>query len=234
MSAEQKVSSYVFAVTILLMAAAFAYIPQFHEIEQHPITGIVVGALTGMGLFEALAKFVELAFTRVRFIKKLILGGSYLEGAWVGFYVGTSGYIRLIREFVRQDWSSIFINGQAFNADGTPHGQWRSMVAIVKGEEGLLRGDLVGDLSSGHYDSLIEYQLEGDPPKRRSGRVVDIVSNQHAGSAWMRLTKVSDKNELSEVQALNEATRFLHEFQQSSTAQSTFQYTVISVKSGSD
>lgn len=221
MSAEQKVSSYVFAVTITLMAAAFAYIPQFHELEQHPLTGIVVGALTGTGLFEALAKLVELAFNRVRFIKKLILGPCYLEGSWVGFYISAAGQPRLIREFVRQDWSSIFINGQAFNIDGTPHGQWRSVVAMVKGEEGLLRGDLVGDLESGHYDSLIEYHLEGDPPKRRSGRVVDIVSNQHAGSAWLRLTKVFDKNDLEEVKALNEARHFLSEFQQPSVGHST-------------
>jgi hypothetical protein len=220
MSAEQKVSSYVFAVTITLMAAAFAYIPQFHEFEQHPLTGILVGALTGTGLFEALAKLVELAFKRVRFIKKLILGASYLEGCWVGFYISTSGQPRLLREFVRQDWSSVFITGQAFNIDGTPHGQWRSVVAIVKGEEGLLRGDLVGDLESGHYDSLIEYQLEGEPPKRRSGRVVDIVSNQHAGSAWLRLTKVSNKNDLEEVKALDEARSFLQEFQQSSIGHS--------------
>jgi hypothetical protein len=222
MSAEQKVSSYVFAVTITLMAAAFAYIPQFHEIEQHPLTGILVGALTGTGLFEALAKLVEFAFKRRRFIKKFILGPSYLEGCWVGFYIGASGQPRLIREFVRQDWSSVFINGQAFNIDGTPHGQWRSVVAMVKGEEGLLRGDLVGDLDSGHYDSLIEYQLEGDPPKRRSGRIVDIVSNRNAGSAWMRLTKILDENDCQEVQALEEARHFLCEFQQARMVHSGF------------
>jgi hypothetical protein len=68
--------------TIIRMS--FAYIPQFHEIEQHPLTGILVGALTGTGLFEALAKLVELAFTRVQFIRKFILGASYLEGCWVG------------------------------------------------------------------------------------------------------------------------------------------------------
>jgi prolipoprotein diacylglyceryltransferase len=153
MSAEQKVSSYVLTVTITLMAAAFAYIPQFHDIEQHPFTGILVAALTGTGLFEALAKLVELAFTKVRFIKKLILGPSYLEGCWSGFYIGACGQPRLVREFVRQDWSSVFINGQAFNADGTPHGQWRSVLAIVKGQEGLLRGDLVGDLESGNLSA---------------------------------------------------------------------------------
>jgi len=212
MNAEQRVSRYVFGVTITLMAAAFVYIPRFHEIEEHPLTGILVCALTGMGLFEALAKAVELAFTQVRFVKKRILGSSYLEGCWVGFYISASGQPRLVREFVRQDWSSVYVNGQAFNLDGAPHGQWHSVVAMVKGDEGLFRGDIVGDLDTGHYDSMVEYQLEGDPPERRSGRITDIVSNRNAGTTWIRLRKVENEDAWDEVQALSEARRFLAEF----------------------
>lgn len=210
MNAEQKLAKYVFAVTIIFMAAAFAYIPQFHEIEQHPITGILVGALTGTGLFEALAKLVELSFTKIKRIKRFILASSYVEGQWVGFYKSPSGQVRLIREFIRQDWSSISINGQAFDSSKMPYGQWRSYSAIVEGDAGLLRATIVGDLNSGHYDSVVEYQLEGDPPNRRSGRIVDIVSNVNAGSAWMRLKKIDDDE--SEVRALDEAANFYNEF----------------------
>ena len=210
MNAEQRLAKYVFAVTILFMAAAFAYIPQFHEIEQHPITGIIVGALTGTGLFEAIAKLVELGFTKIKFIKRFILGSSYVEGQWVGFYKSPSGQVRLIREFIRQDWSGITINGQAFEVNKAPYGQWRSYSAFVDGDAGLLRATIVGDLNSGHYDSVVEYQLEGDPPNRRSGRIVDIVSNVHAGSAWMRLKKIDDDQ--SEVQALEDAVDFYNEF----------------------
>jgi hypothetical protein len=210
MNAEQKLSKHVFAVTIILMAAAFAYIPQFHEIEIHPITGILVGALTGTGLFEAIARFIELGFTKIKRVKRFILGSSYVEGQWVGFYENDSGEVRYVREFIRQDWSSMSINGQAFDVNNKPYGQWQSRSAIVNGDEGLLRATIVGDLRSGHYDSIIEYQLEGDPPGKRSGKIADIVTNVHAGSAWMRLIKIDDDD--SEVKALAKAAAFYNEF----------------------
>ena len=216
MTAEQRYTKYVFAVTLTLMAAAFAYIPQFHDLEKHPVTGILVGALTGTGLFEAIAKLVEIVFTYIRPIKRWVLGPSYVEGQWAGFYVGKSGQPRLVRERICQDWSSLYMNGQAFHFDGTPHGQWHSLSATVDGGAALLRATMVGDLESGHYDSLVEYQLEGEPPSRRAGSIVDVVSNANAGRVWMRLKKIT--RDKSEIEALEEARALYREMQSGKAA----------------
>src|SRR5260370_41215356 len=103
MTAEERLTKYVLTVTLVLMAAAFAKIPQFHDIEAHPLTGIIVAVLTGTGLFEALAWGVELAFTSIRPFKRFILGSSYVEGQWDGFFMGLSGQPRLGREFMRHE-----------------------------------------------------------------------------------------------------------------------------------
>lgn len=47
-------------------------------------------------------------------IKKKILGNYYLEGTWVGFFVGNSGKIRYICERFEQSLEGIIIQGSSY------------------------------------------------------------------------------------------------------------------------
>jgi hypothetical protein len=188
MTAEAKMRRWVTVATIGLMAVGFTFLDDLNEWAEKPAVRIPLGIVTGAGLFELLTVIVEQFFEHVPLARRAILGKSFVEGEWVGGYKSPCGTPKLVIESLRQTWSSSSLNGQAFLPDGTPWGQWHSTVAEVEGEKGLLRATIIGDLESGHYDSILEHQIEGSPPNKISGLVADV---GHAGTAWMVIKKVS-------------------------------------------
>lgn len=201
MSSERTFHRVILALTIAIMSAILIRIdPKF--VDEKPLE-VLVGILTGTGLHEALLRTVEFMLNRLKPVKRLILRSSYVEGIWIGFYESTPGRPRFAIETIRQEWSSLCINGRAYNEKGEHHGQWSSITATVDGKSGLLRGIYSGDLASGHYESIGTFQLQGDPPDKMSGQIFDSVATPNAARAWIRLEKNSAA--LSEEEALQKA-----------------------------
>jgi hypothetical protein len=159
-----------------------------------------------LGLREFLLASVEFLIRHWRGLKEYLLGNSFVEGKWVGYYSETSG-ARLVIQVVRQDWSELFINGRAFLETGEQYGQWRSMIAMVDGKSGLAHATFSGDFTTDHYDSIVTFQLEGSPPASMHGLIVDTAASPNAERAWIRLWRVADR--LPDDKALARASELL-------------------------
>jgi len=190
---ERAFHTITLAVTVAAMFALFKHTTLFAD-DNYEFWSLVASVLAGTGLHETLTRTVEYVLRRIPFLKKLILGKSYLEGTWSGFYLGENGYPRFVIQTMRQEWSSVYINGQAFTHDAIPHGQWRSVSATVDGRAGLLHGVFSGDQSNGHYDSIFSFQLEGEPPTRLSGYFYDSSTSSRVGQAWTIMDKVCERD----------------------------------------
>jgi hypothetical protein len=195
MSPERRFHAVVLAVTVAIMAVALIYAPHV----EYKTLEILVAVLTGTGVRETLLHSVEFLLDHFHAMKEFVLGDSYVEGKWVGFYV-EEGRPILIIETIRQNWSEVFANGRAFEFNGEEFGLWESIGAVVDGKRGVLRGVYSGHFTPGHYDSIASFQLEGRTPRKMAGYVCDIVVNPEASRVWMTKQKVG--SDLQDAEAL--------------------------------
>ncbi len=118
-------------------------------ITAYPWLAVVLSALISLGLYRALALVLLSLLRNVRVVKKFILGPYYMEGTWVGFFVGHDDSVRLIIEIFEQDLGSLVIRGQAFREDGSYHGSWIAENATFEPKRGRLsyyyEADVVGN-----------------------------------------------------------------------------------------
>jgi hypothetical protein len=186
MSPERRFHAAIVAVTIAAMSAGLLFVIPLLPGDLK-VAEVLISILTGMGLRELLIGAVNLALSKSTRLKKLILGRSYVEGLWAGYYTTPNGY-KLNIVVVRQDWSTVSLNGRAFDSGKRPYGQWRSLTASIDGDQGVLHTIFTGDLASGHYESVVTLQFdEYDPPRAMRGLIVDSVAADKAGRAWIRL-----------------------------------------------
>jgi hypothetical protein len=217
-SPEKSFHELVLSVTLVIMAVIMRSLlerPNAEALER--VISVAIGAISGLGLYEAICKLVEFLLGRSERVKSNVLGRSYVEGKWYGFYTysyeenGQSHIVvHLLIEDITQEWENVSINGRAFSRTGQPHGQWSSTSARALGGQSQLEIRAVANLSSGHFDSARTMQLEGKPPHHMCGFVFDTVASHRPGKAWWEAWK--PKNPLSDADALVEAERHYKQF----------------------
>jgi hypothetical protein len=164
--------------------------PNSHGLEQTLST--VISIFMGVGLYESIVRTVEFILDRSPAIKRIVLGRAYMEGKWYGYYEFDGNPFFFI-EVIRQEWSSLSINGRTYDVNGKPHGQWSSVSSTIDGSAGLLHSRCFADLDNGHYDSVLQLQVQGNPPNHLSGYTLDTVGTMKPGKAWMEERKAPDK-----------------------------------------
>lgn len=91
-----KVHSIAFAVAT---AIVFWIWTAFFELAQlSAASKALLGGLIWLGTFRLIANVLITATKRISWVKRLVLGPDFLEGTWVGFYIGVSGNVRYIIE----------------------------------------------------------------------------------------------------------------------------------------
>lgn len=76
------------------------------------------------------------AIQRCECIKKYFLGNEYLDGIWIGYYVGASGNKRYIIEYYEQDFDRIQIRGHSYTEELDFHSSWASTSVTIDEQRG--------------------------------------------------------------------------------------------------
>ena len=92
--------------------------------ENFPMSGFCFAGLISLGIYRFLTLFLLNIFRKSKWFKKYILGAYYLEGTWVGFFIGNENRIRYFVETFEQDLNSLVIRGKSFKDEGAYHGSW--------------------------------------------------------------------------------------------------------------
>lgn len=224
-SLESSFHAVVLSITIVIMAEVMRFLlerPDADELEKTLSIGISV--ISGLGLYEAICSIVEFTLERSERIKRSILGSSYVEGKWYGYYtyeyVDNQGQtfvvVYLLIENISQEWENVSLNGRAFDRNGNPHGQWSSINARAYGDRSQLEIRSVANLSGRHYDSARTMQLEGHPPDHMCGYVLDTVASNRPDMAWWEAWK--SEKPITDAEALGEAERKYQQFLSTHTA----------------
>lgn len=209
-STTTKFQSYVLSLTTLIVYTVwFKY---SDKIQIDPYLKIISTTLLSLGLYRFVATILLWLFKRIRFIRKFFLGPQYLEGTWVGFYIGLSGHVRFIVERFEQDFETLIVRGTSYNNQKKFHTSWISFPAnidVAKGELTYmyeLKG--INQVSNGTGIVFFSFHRknQGKAPRMIKGFSADLHNN---GTRTKSLEyKLPDSSNLTDAEALEKAIDF--------------------------
>lgn len=196
MKPEHRFHSYVTAATVLMMFYFIRdIVPQLNfspAINKflHP----VVSLLTSIGIYKAFATLLLKAAKQWKWVKRWLLGASYLNGTWVGKFQGTSGETILTVEHFEQSVSSLKVRGQGFRLDGT-YAYWNSVSEMVDEEVGLLSYTYNCDKTSdkGSFQGVAVFHFERSneacAPSSLRGYSADLIDGHRTENAERKISE---------------------------------------------
>lgn len=99
-----------------------------------PLLGFVIS----LGFYRIVLRIVESITIRFQFVKKIVFGRSYLDGIWVGAYIGSNGKPRYFIEYFEQDFNSFIIRSKCYYEDKKYKGDWKSTNVSIDEDKGEL------------------------------------------------------------------------------------------------
>ena len=119
-------------------------------LEENPTLGLILGGLISFGSYRIILKAVELLFLNIKFVKRKILGNIYLEGTWVGCYIGLDNQPKFFIECFEQTLDELIIRGRCFREDYIFKGTWTSDTVIIDEKKGSIsytyETDMIGNV----------------------------------------------------------------------------------------
>ena len=99
---------------------------------------ILLGAIVSLGIYRLIATLIISLTKKSSWLKKKFLGQYYLEGTWVGFYIGYSGNVRYLIECFEQEIDSLTIRGKSWDENFQRHSDWTSSSVYIDVEHGKI------------------------------------------------------------------------------------------------
>ncbi len=206
MNPEIKFHSLIISVTTLIVFYTWAKLTAV--VGNHPLLSVVTAGFVTLGLYRSLVLFALSAFRNISIFKKFILGPFYMEGTWVGFFVGHEKKIRYVVESYEQSFSELVIKGRVFKEDNTYHGSYVSEGAFINIRDSQLSYTYNVDGISNTFmnPGLAKFNFDRDakhlPPNRMTGFSSDLFNPKKLLSFE---EKASDKSSMEIKDALSEA-----------------------------
>lgn len=201
-----KLNSIAFAIATSIVFSLWQMLLKIQG--TNPIIIAVVGVVVSLGLYRIIANFIILLIQESTWIKKKFLGPQFMEGTWVGFYIGPSGNQRYLIERFEQEIDSLVIRGKSFDENLNYHSTWTSSSVNIDVPNGRITYmyELIPLKEIKNNNGICVFNFERDnqysKPKGLEGFSADI----HIGTkVKSKEIKVSDYCNLSEKEALKKA-----------------------------
>jgi len=186
MSPETKFHSLVLGLIVPLMFGVVAYLIPFIQRATwlEVIGGAIAAFFASAGAYKLVAAGLVWLLRQSRWLKSKLLGSYYMEGTWVGYFIGRGGHVRYVIETFEQDLSSLIIRGASYSTDHQRHGQWVSEASFVDAHRGRLIYTYTCDILSrgvalqGVGTFQFERESERAAPYRIEGYVADLVDGR--------------------------------------------------------
>jgi len=129
MTANAKFQSIVLSLTTAIIVLVWKEYGNMFEFPT--IVVFLSGGLISLATYKLLYEILKFIFSKWRLFRKIILHKSYLEGTWIGFYIGLNGNLRYIIEEFTQDLNGLLIKGKSFNENKQLHSKWISNIVQI-------------------------------------------------------------------------------------------------------
>jgi hypothetical protein len=207
MDASGKFHTLVTSATVLFMYAVLIYVVPFLNTSsltgsagQHTIWiqlgALLLATIGSVGIYHTLATILEWIFLRIRAIRKLVLGPSFLEGTWIGSYIedvaGTSTKRWTVEHF-EQTLDSLVIRGKSYDTNGIVVASWESQAVQIDAKGGkLIYAYDCAKQPSNRFSGLGIFSFErhrrSDPPHTLDGFAADLTNGKMDANRETKLT----------------------------------------------
>lgn len=117
-------------------------------------SSLLLGAVVSLGTYQCVLKIMESLVLRVEFVKRWVFGRSYLNGVWVGAYIGIEGKPRFYIEYFEQDFNSLIIRSKCYSDDLSYKGDWKSTNVSINEDKGELSYTYETTMQNNNYKNI--------------------------------------------------------------------------------
>jgi hypothetical protein len=186
----------------------------FKLTELNDFYKIIIGGLISLGIYRLIATFIVYLTTKSRWIKKKFLGQYYLEGTWVGFYIGVSGHERFLIERFEQGIDTLVIRGMSYNEQFQYQSTWTASsvnIDIVHGKISYMYE--VGNINDkSNNNGIAIFNFDRDDQYSEAKGLAGFSADFHLGQrVKAKEIKISDKCSIDEQEALEGAIKLFNE-----------------------
>lgn len=206
--------SYFLLFLVLFLVVLFLAISFFSFISFSNYLGSSCWCLHA-SIYRLINALFMAAFRNVKLLKKFILGASYMEGTWVGFFVGHNNNIRYLVESFEQDLSLLKVRGRVYRDDFTYHSSHISTDASIDTVNGRLSYSYDADaiLNTHINPGLARFELVRKGREKMPHHIVGYSSDLfHSKKLTAFQDKVSDSTALELSVALSEAEKVYEKY----------------------
>lgn len=106
--------------------------------NKYNLLGLLLVALISIGVYRLFFLITSYLVNNCQWIKRLVFSSDYIEGTWVGFYIGVSGNERYLIETFEQNLEGLVIKGTSYDENKNLHSFWTSESINLDSEKGEL------------------------------------------------------------------------------------------------
>ncbi|MDH5880570.1 hypothetical protein L8S15_15875 [Vibrio sp. S/42/10] len=213
MSPEIKFHSLVTSATTLIVFSVWSLSLQI--VSKYPVASVAVAGVFTLGIYRVVNTIFLTIFRKVKLIKKFILGASYMEGTWVGFFVGHNKNIRYLVETFEQDLSLLKVRGRVYRDDFSYHSSHVSTDATLDTINGKLSYSYDADaILNTHINAgLARFELVRNAREEPAHHIVGYSSDLfHSSKLTAFEDKISDSTSVELSKALEEAEKVYNKY----------------------
>lgn len=202
MNALNKYRELIFTIFTAIMYFVWNYVDLFNSEKWYVIT--IFPVITSYGTYKLLLKLVELLANNCQSFKKLVFASEYLEGMWIGCFIGKDGNPQYFVETFEQDFNGLIIRGRNYYKNGSFKGTWVSEKVSINAEKGELSYTYITDMINNTYsnrgfgDFSFIRKSPNKAPNKLIGFTTDLFNNKKCFAIEERveIENILDDNEI--------------------------------------
>lgn len=106
--------------------------------NQYNLLGLLLAGLVSIGIYRLFFLITSNVVNKCQWIKKIVFSSYYIEGTWIGFYIGVFNKERFLIETFEQNLDGLIIKGISFDENKNLHTFWTSESINLDPEKGEL------------------------------------------------------------------------------------------------
>jgi len=213
MTPSIKLNSIALAIATMIVFSIWTFITNLDSIPD--TLKIILGSIISLGLYRLIASFIIFFTKQSIWIKRQLFGAYYLEGTWVGFYIGVSGKERFIIERFEQNLETLVIRGKSFNEHTKFHSTWTAPTVSIDMAKGKISYmyETIPINDKLNNNGIAIFNLERDSQYKAPKGLTGFSSDLHLGGNRVKAmeVKISNSCSMSETEALKEAKKIYTE-----------------------
>lgn len=225
MKPHQKITTYAILITTIFVLTIWKMIYQLiliypewfknSENDKYNILGIVSLGFISVGVYKSCFTSIEYLMRNFQLVKKLILSSYYMEGTWVGFYIGAAGKVRYLIETYEQTMDDLVIKGISFDENKNLHTFWTSESYTINAESGeiIFQYKVKSTHEQTDPNGIAYFNLNRKNNKKATDFIIGYSIDSHLGKKCRAIEmKLSDSTKYDLKETLFKAIQFHEEY----------------------